>query len=108
MEDLHAKAGEPARCRARDEVRAAHLVAEVGEYFGDARHAGAADAHEMDAPHLVLHRARSMQRCATTWAASGLPRARAFCAILNSAGRSSASRSAASRSAVSSRCGSRI
>ena len=35
----------------------------------------------MDMAHLVLHRAISMQRCATTRAASGLPSARALCHI---------------------------
>ena len=64
------------------EVRAAHLVAEVDQHLGDAAHARAADADEMDAPDLVLHRASSMQRSATTRAASGLPSARAFCAIV--------------------------
>src|SRR5919201_2024850 len=108
VEDLHAEPREPAGRGIRREVRAAHLVAEIGEHFGDARHAGAADADEMDASHLMFHRASSMHLWATTRAASGLPSARAFCAIFSSAGRWSAPISSASRSALSSRCGTRM
>jgi len=87
-----------------EEIGAAHLVAERDQHLGDARHAGATDADEMQAPDLVLHRANSRQRSATTRAASGLPSARAFCAMRKSAGRSSERTSSARRSALRSRC----
>src|SRR5438067_9492882 len=113
--DLDAEAREPAGGGVGGEVGAAHLVAEVGEDFGDARHADAADTDEVQAAHLVFHRAlgargsaNSMQRCATTFAASGLPSARAFSAIFSSAGRSSEPISSASRGGVSRVCGTRI
>ena len=47
-----------ARDRALGEVGAGHLVALRREHLGDAAHAGAADADEVDALDLVLHRAR--------------------------------------------------
>ena len=40
------------------QVRALHLVAQVEQHFGDAAHAAAADADEMDAmdaAHAVVH-----------------------------------------------------
>ena len=55
--NLHAERAQAPRCRIGREIRAAHLIAKVRQHFGDAGHADAADAHEMDAPHLVLHRA---------------------------------------------------
>ena len=47
-----------ARRRARREVRAATPGSPGRQHFGDAAHAGAADADEVDALDLVLHRAR--------------------------------------------------
>ena len=37
------------------QIRAGYLVAQVGEHLGDARHADAADAHEMDVLDLAEH-----------------------------------------------------
>src|SRR5881296_3422226 len=82
----HAERREPLGGGIDGEVRAADLVAEVDQHFGDARHACAADADEMDPPDLVLHLASSMQRAATSRAASGLPSARACFAISSSCG----------------------
>src|SRR6266481_2534840 len=62
----HAERREPFGGGIDGEVRAADLIAEVDQDFGDARHACAADAHEMDPPDLVLHLASSMQRAATS------------------------------------------
>src|SRR6185295_11378820 len=101
---FYPEAGQAARRGVLRQVRAAHLVAEVGQHLGDARHARAADAHEMDVPDLVLHRAMLMQRSATTRAASGLPSARALRAMSRSRLRSSRWIVCASVCGVRSRC----
>ena len=47
------------------EVRALHLVAEIEQHFGDAAHAGAADADEVDevdAAHAIVHAALASRR----------------------------------------------
>ena len=94
------------------EIRAAHLVAEVHQHLGDAAHAGAADADEMDAMDLVLHAPRapasSMQRSATIRAASGLPSKRALPAITASFFLSRSLNNRESDSGVRVDCGSRI
>src|SRR5262249_19644145 len=90
----------------RGDIRAADLVLQVQQHFGDAAHPGAADADEMDALDLVHQRASSMQRSATVRAASGLPSARALRAIASKAARSIERTSAARRAGESSRCGS--
>jgi hypothetical protein len=77
--DADALRRQAARRRAFAEIGAADLVALVGQHLGDARHAGAADADEVDALDLVLHglpflRASSAQACATTAVASGRAR----------------------------------
>ena len=64
-EDAHAHLREPRGHRVRAQVRALHRVAEVDEHLGDAAHAGAADAdqvNEADAPHAVAH-ARPPSAC---------------------------------------------
>src|SRR5438046_7796906 len=104
----HPERREPFGGGIHGEVRAADLVAEVDQHFGDARHTCAADADEMDPPDLVLHLASSMQRAATRRAASGLPSTRACFAISSSFGRSSERISATCRPAARSRCASEI
>ena len=80
--DVDAERTQPARRRALGEVGARHLVALRRQHFGDAAHAGAADADEVDALDLVLHagpraacrpRASSMHASATRSAASRRP-----------------------------------
>src|SRR6185436_9024215 len=104
MRNLDPQPRQTARRAVLRQVGAAHLVAEVGQHLGDARHARAADAHEMDVTDLVLHRAMLMQRSATTRAASGLPSARALRAISRSRLRSSPRIICASFCGVRSRC----
>ena len=72
---------------ARSEPR--DLIALRGQHFGDAAHAGAADADEMDALDLVLHRPapQAMQASATRSAASRRASLRAATAIASSASR---------------------
>ena len=52
---FHPELDEPLGRAVLREVRAAHLVALVHQHLGNAAHARAADADEMDAPDLVLH-----------------------------------------------------
>ena len=52
-------AGQPARRRAVGEVGTADLEALVGQHLGDAAHAGAADADEVDVFDFVFHFAHS-------------------------------------------------
>ncbi len=54
-EDLGAQLGQPARHRVVRQVGAAHLEAQVEQHLGDAAHAGAPDAHEMDVFDPVFH-----------------------------------------------------
>src|SRR5689334_24526377 len=56
------------------DVRALHLVPELVHHFGDARHADAADADEVDDPDVGAHRLRSEERrvgkeCRSRWSA---------------------------------------
>ena len=65
--DHHARAQlrQPLGDRVRLEVAALHFVAEVHQHFGDAAHAAAADADEvdaMDAAHAIAHAASSCSR----------------------------------------------
>ena len=46
--DLDAELAQPARVGAVGDVAALHLVAEIVQHLGDARHADAADADEVD------------------------------------------------------------
>ena len=82
---------EPARRRAAGDVRAADPVAQVEQHLGDAAHARAADADEVDVLDLVFHGVRAAcSHTSATWrAASGRASARARPAIAASAGRSS-------------------
>ena len=57
--DPCAELGEAPRHRAVREVRAGHAIALRQQHLGDAAHAGAADADEMHALDLVLHRPRA-------------------------------------------------
>ena len=77
--DHHARAEllEALGDRIRLEVAALHFVAEVHEHFGDAAHATAADADEVDAvnaAHAIAHAASicSRQTAASSSAARGL------------------------------------
>ncbi len=68
------------------------------EHLGDAAHAGAADANEVHALDLVLHRfASSRQMSATRFVAPALRSPRALAAIVASFGRSSAPSQSARR-----------
>jgi hypothetical protein len=49
---LFSQATRGGRC---GKIGAAHLVALIGQYLGDAAHAGAADADEMDAFDFMFH-----------------------------------------------------
>ena len=89
------------------DVGAAHPVAQAREHLGDAGHARAADADEVDVVDLVLH-ARDSQRSAQRAVASGRPRARAFAAIATSFSRVSEARSEARLSGVVSSCARRM
>ena len=55
LEGLCAEAREPLRYGGSLQVRAGNLVAEIQQNFGDAAHADAADAYEMDALNLGEH-----------------------------------------------------
>src|SRR4029078_1075949 len=71
------------------EVAALHLVTEVEQHLGDAAHAAAADADEvdaMDAAHAIAHAASgcSRQGAASSSAARGLATRRARSAIASS------------------------
>src|SRR3546814_12183370 len=48
LEDGDAESAQPLDVIVRREVRALHLVAEIVHHLGDARHADAADADEVD------------------------------------------------------------
>jgi hypothetical protein len=88
-EHLDAQRRQAARGRAVALVGARHRVAEVVQDLGDAAHAGAADADEMDAFDCVLHaQSFDLSSSATRAAACGRASARAFSAIASSAGRS--------------------
>ena len=97
--DLDAELGEAARVGAVGEVAALHLVAEIVQHLGDARHADAADADEMDEADIERQRPhaatpdgdregvaiRSPTRSASRAAASGRPAAWAAAAMSASA-----------------------
>jgi hypothetical protein len=91
VSDLRAEPGQMARDRRLPEIRAADLVAQIQQHLGDAGHAGAADAEEMDAAHAAhrlidqaVHAAASRQASAITSAALGQAALRAACAIASS------------------------
>src|SRR5690349_6238866 len=103
-EGRDAEAGQALEGRAVGQVRAGDLVAEVEQHFGDAAHARAADADEVDVTNGVLHLASSSQ-ARTTWSTASV-----FCIDLAFTARSrSAARpvffsNSASNSGVSSVC----
>ena len=104
--DLDAEALEAARRGARGEIRAGHPVALRRQHFGDAAHAGAADADEVHALDLVLHRApaaRQSRRCAPRRRCGR--RARARIASASAAARVMPAIVAASVAASSRSCG---
>src|ERR1019366_713760 len=111
VSDVHrgAQAGEAPGCGGFAQIGACDLVAEVEQHLGDAAHAAAADADEMDTLNFVLHaRASSMQARATASVASGWPSALAFSAISSRRSRVSPRSRSASRCADNSACGSRM
>src|SRR5690606_9526223 len=65
-----AQALEPLQHRAVDEVGARAVIAEVLQHFGNAAHARAADADEMDVVDGVLHAASSSHARTTASVAS--------------------------------------
>ena len=93
-ENPGAEAREPLGHGVRLQVRALYLVAEIEQHFGDAAHAGAADAdqvNQMNAAHAVVHAETppaARHRSASRVAASTLRTARAASAILSIRGRS--------------------
>ena len=99
--DRDAEPGEAPRDGARGEVGAGDLVALRREHLGDAAHAGAADADEVDALDLVLHRARapSAMQASATRARRVRARdlARGDCAIASSDSRRAATARRAAR-----------
>ena len=97
-----------ARDRARGEIGAGDLVALRREHLGDAAHAGAADADEVDALDLVLHRARPQRDAGVGDAIRGVEArelARGDRHREQRVARERAADRAASRSGVSSSCG---
>src|SRR5690606_32836874 len=119
---LDALAGEAFHIRAFGLVGAAHAIAEIGEHFGDAAHADAADADDMDGAEggrefhgrvfwpICAIPATRMTSSASRSAASTRPAAFAAAAMAESRAGSPKSRasSSASRSAVRSDCRIRI
>src|SRR5690606_4279497 len=103
-DDLRAGLGQPLGGGIDMQIGAADAIAEVQQHFGDAAHAGTADADEMDMFDLVLHFAASLQILATASVASGLPSARAFSAMSSNCPRVHACRRAAKPKGVSSSC----
>ncbi len=111
-EDLRAEATQ-ALCDAGVlQVGTLHRVAEIQQHLGDAAHADAADADEVDAidlPHPILHAASPSSRhsSATRRVASGRASSRASVArdITNSRSSMHRAISVARRSGVSSACG---
>ena len=81
------------------QIRALHLVAQIEQHLGDAAHAAAADADQvnaMNAAHAIVHaRARSARRACTGPRAAPphrrCARPRAASAILSSRARSAVS-----------------
>ena len=105
--DAHAEAFEPMRHRRGGEVGARHLVALRREDLGDAAHAGAADADEVDVADAALHlafRHGSKHASATRSVASRRASLRAACAMVSARARSRPDRNPASASFVSSSC----
>src|SRR5450759_356782 len=105
--DIRPQAAQAPGYRVVVEIGAAHAKAEVEQNFGDAAHARAADAHEVNAFDLVLHAAlaSSTHTSATVRVASGLPALRACCAMPSSSSRVKPCSSPASLRGVSSCCG---
>ena len=58
--DGRAQARQALRGRIAAQVGARHVVAEVEQHFGDAAHAAAANADEVDIVYFMLHRANLM------------------------------------------------
>ena len=78
LENLRTLLGQAPRGGVIGHIGTADLKAQVDQHFGDAAHAGAADADKMDVFDFMFHRASSMHTCATVSVASGLARARAL------------------------------
>src|SRR5690606_10803551 len=104
-EDLRAQRGQPPRGGAVAQVAARDAKALVEQHLGDAAHARAADADEMDVANGVFHAlltfASSMQAPTTASTASVLATLRAFSAMASNCARSSPWSSTASLSGVS-------
>src|SRR5215471_8632504 len=106
--DAHAEVREAARHRACDKIGTRNLITLRCQHLGNAAHPGAANADEVDAFDLVLHRVgvpRAMHASATRSAASGRATRLAASAISSSEARVHDASRSASRSGVSSTCG---
>ena len=110
-EDARAEPLQTTRGCALLQVGAGDHITEVEQHLGDAAHADASDAHEMNVLDLVFHAfvfpaASASHTSATSSAARGRARARAAIAIFSRLARSCACNHAARPSAFSCGCGS--
>src|SRR5690625_216849 len=110
--DFGAQTLKPNHSRRTAQVRPADLEVKVDEHLGNARHAGTANAHQVniagamhkaDGPTLAYHAATSRQARATAAALSRIDSERALPAICSSVFLSMAASFSASQSASKSR-----
>ena len=87
-----AQASEPLQRRAVGQIRTRDHIAQGQQNFGDAAHARASEAYEMNVANCMFHEASSSQAATTSWVASVFRRAQACSArCSNSARRVSSS-----------------
>ena len=81
--DLCAKFCQPLGRAVIGNIRAADAEAKIDQHLGNTAHTGAANADKMHGFDFMFHSAASIHILATAVVASGLPKARAFCAMSN-------------------------